>query len=93
MKRRPKVPAYEVRSADPCRHCSGTGHRIDEKRTGKMLREIREDILQMGLREMAKKLGISPTHLSDIELGKRRPSAQLLNKYLEAELLGGKLNS
>lgn len=45
---------------------------------GDVLRARRTDVLQKGLREMAKLLGITPPHLTDIEKGRRRPSDDLL---------------
>lgn len=33
--------------------------------------------------EMSQKLGISPSYLSEIEHGKKKPSLALLNKYAE----------
>lgn len=51
---------------------------------GHHLRKCREK-KRIGLRDLAKLAGCSPTHLSDIELGKRTPSPELLKK-LEREL-------
>lgn len=50
------------------------------KPLGKTIREIRED-RDLSLREFAKKLGeVSPAHVSDIELGRRFPSEDLLQR-------------
>ena len=47
---------------------------------GARIRQLRE-AKNLSLRDFAKKLGdISPAHISDIELGKRFPSEQLLEK-------------
>lgn len=47
---------------------------------GSRIRELREQV-DISLREFAKKLGgISPAHISDIELGRRFPSEPLLQK-------------
>jgi len=47
---------------------------------GTKIRQLRE-AKNLSLRDFAKKLGdISPAHISDIELGKRFPSEQLLEK-------------
>ena len=60
------------------------------KTFGEFIRE-RRDALDMSLREFAKKLGdISPAHISDIENGKRHPSAELLQKM--SDLLGVSLS-
>jgi len=50
------------------------------KPLGTRIREIREE-RDLSLREFAKKLGdISPAHVSDVELGRRFPSDDLLTK-------------
>lgn len=45
---------------------------------GDRLRGHRVDVLGKGLREMAKRLDVSPPHLTDIEYGRRTPSEELL---------------
>lgn len=51
-----------------------------KKALGQRIRELREEH-DLSLRELAKKLGgISAAHISDIELGRRYPSAELLKK-------------
>ena len=59
-------------------HCKLT---VDmSKSLGTRIREIREE-RDLSLREFAKKLGdISPAHVSDVELGRRFPSDDLLIK-------------
>lgn len=50
------------------------------KTFGQRIRELREE-QDLSLREFAKKLGgLSAAHLSDIELGRRFPSEELLAK-------------
>jgi len=50
------------------------------KTLGQNIRELR-DKKDLSLREFARKLGdISPAHVSDIELGRRFPSPELLAK-------------
>lgn len=50
------------------------------KTLGQKIRELRDE-QDLSLRELAKKLdGISAAHLSDIELGRRYPSDDLLTK-------------
>ena len=46
---------------------------------GQRIRELR-DGMDVSLREFAKKLGVTPAHLSDIELGRRFPSDALLKR-------------
>ncbi len=56
------------------------------KTLGNRIRELR-DARELSLREFARKLGhISAAHLSDIELGRRFPSGELLAKM--ANVLG-----
>ena len=43
-----------------------------------VLRSRRMEVLHKGLREMARLLGITPPHLTDVEKGRRRPSDELL---------------
>lgn len=50
---------------------------------GELLRRTRVG-LNRGLREMAKILGIAPAHLTDLELGRRTPSEELLKRISEA---------
>jgi transcriptional regulator with XRE-family HTH domain len=45
----------------------------------------RRDILDISLRELAKRAGITPPFLSDLELGRRNPSEEVL-KTLAKEL-------
>ena len=49
------------------------------KTLGNRIRELREQ-LGISLREFAKRLGATPAHVSDIELGRRNPSDELLQK-------------
>jgi len=44
------------------------------------LRRKRSEVLKKGLREMAAILKIAPTHLSDIETGKRTPSDAVIGR-------------
>lgn len=56
------------------------------KNLGKRIRELRE-AQDYSLREFARKLGdVSAAHISDIELGRRFPSEELLTKI--AKFLG-----
>lgn len=50
---------------------------------GEVLREARVK-LDLGLREFAKKLGITPSYLSDIEYDRRVPSEEVLSKLAGA---------
>src|ERR1700753_302574 len=50
---------------------------------GQRLRELR-DKADLSLRELAKRIGISPPFISDIELGRRFPSEEILKKLARA---------
>ena len=50
---------------------------------GQRLRELREKA-DISLRELAKDVGISPPFLSDVELGRRYPSDEILGKLAKA---------
>ena len=71
------------RKSEPCRHCGGTGYPIDEVPAGEALRAARE-AAGLGLREIAGSIGVSPTHVSDVETGRRNPSSAFLGRYLAA---------
>ncbi|MEM6484197.1 MAG: helix-turn-helix transcriptional regulator [Pseudomonadota bacterium] len=47
---------------------------------GEQLRQQRVEVLGKGLREMARLLGVTPAHLTDVEKGRRSPSEELLCK-------------
>src|SRR5689334_3103376 len=55
------------------------------KTLGQYIRELR-DARDISLREFAQMLGVSATFVSDIELGKRHPSDEVLTKM--AKILG-----
>lgn len=59
----------ELKTTVKCEKCHGTGRikSVDFK----ALRKVRED-LNISLRQMALKIGITPPYLSDIERGNRR---------------------
>ena len=59
-----------------CRH-------MIEISLGQRLRELR-DKADLSLRELAKRIGISSPFLSDIELGRRFPSEEILAKLARA---------
>ncbi|MGD9689170.1 MAG: helix-turn-helix domain-containing protein [Phycisphaerales bacterium] len=48
------------------------------------MRARRIETLGKGLREMARLLNIAPAHLTDIEMGRRTPSEELMLKLGEA---------
>jgi transcriptional regulator with XRE-family HTH domain len=56
---------------------------MDETSLGQRLRELR-DRADLSLRELAKRIGISSPFLSDVELGRRFPSEEILEKLAAA---------
>ena len=50
---------------------------------GQRLRELR-DKADLSMRELAKRIGVTPPFLSDIELGRRFPSEEILAKLAGA---------
>jgi len=60
----------------------------DNKTLGERIREIR-DQRDMTLRDFAIKLGLSPAFVSDVELGRRYPSTEIIQKM--ALVLGVKI--
>jgi transcriptional regulator with XRE-family HTH domain len=60
------------------------------KTLGERIRELREQ-KDISLRELAKKLAVSPAFLSDIELGRRYPSDEVLARI--AKELGSTVES
>ena len=63
-----------------CPKCLGTGVMQDYTRIGQDLRDAR----QITLREAAKAMGITASHLSLMERGKRRWSAEMIKKHEQA---------
>jgi len=53
------------------------------QRIGDVLRKQRVEVLNKGLREMAKLLDIAPAHLTDLEKGRRTPSEELLVRMVK----------
>ena len=64
-----------------CPACRGTGKVLDAKALGEALRKRREEA-GLSLRDLARRLSISPTHASDVERGHRAPSAPVLEAWL-----------
>lgn len=50
----------------------------ESQHVGELMRKRRSEVLNKGLREMAKLLDIAPAHLTDLEKGRRTPSEDLL---------------
>ena len=60
-----------------CTRCHGTGYEVDDKALGQEMRLVR---LRKGLslRDCAQQMGITPSYLCDLELGRRRWPAHRL---------------
>src|SRR5690349_4900920 len=56
---------------------------MPERSLGEVIRELREKA-DMSLRELAKKIDVSPPFLSDVELGRRYPSDETFQKMAKA---------
>lgn len=65
-----------------CPMCRGEGW-IYRAPIGRTLRAQREDA-GITMRTLAKRLGISPTYLSDLENDRRRWDGKLVNRYQHA---------
>jgi len=57
---------------------------MNPESVGDRIRRQRIEVLRKGLRDMARTLGISAAHLTDIEKGRRAPSDELLRKICTA---------
>lgn len=67
----------------PCQKCNGTGKEIDQAALGGELRKIRET-MNVSLRDAAYAMHISAPYLSDLELGRRHWSADLIATFKKA---------
>jgi predicted transcriptional regulator len=67
----------------PCQHCGGTGQVLNDADVGAKLRRLREDSGK-SLRDVAKALGLSAAYVSDLELGRRRWTAEKADRYARA---------
>lgn len=56
---------------------------MSNRTLGEVVRELREKA-DLSLRELAKKLDVSPPFLSDVELGRRYPSDETFQKIAKA---------
>ena len=65
---------------EPCEACHGTGQQ--KRISGRRMRLLREDA-KVGLREMARSIFVSAAFLSDVELGRRNASQELLTRYMD----------
>lgn len=66
-----------------CPRCGGSGRVPDERLVGQQMREKRL-ASWLTLREMARRLALSPAYVSDLELGRRRWTPKILARYQRA---------
>lgn len=64
----------------PCPLCQGRGTTIDHGLIGSILRQEREE-KQIGLNEMARRLNLNASYLSDMERGKRHWSFDRIEEF------------
>lgn len=53
---------------------------LPDEPVGEFLRRQRVEVLKLGVRDIAKILGVAPAHVSDLEKGRRTPSEALLQR-------------
>ncbi len=68
---------------EPCTRCGGTGLEFDHRAIGTELRHIRE-LKGMSLRDVASRMSLTASYISDLELGRRNWSATLISRYKSA---------
>lgn len=71
------------RLATPCKRCNGTGAEPDQELTGQFMRAKRTDA-GMSLRQLGDAIGYSAPYLSDLELGRRLWSSEMIHKAEKA---------
>lgn len=72
-----------MRKKPSCKRCNGTGLEPDHHETGKQMRALREETGR-SLRSVASAIGISAPYLSDMELGRRGWSSDMILKVTSA---------
>lgn len=65
----------------PCHCCHGSGAEVDEKKASAMLKKLRVKS-KIGLREMARRIGISHSFLSQLEAGNRKWQPHVSHSYM-----------
>ena len=70
-------------TVDVCRRCGGTGHEPDHERIGEAMRRDRE-AAGLTLVQIAERMGVSGSYLSDLERGKRAWHEPIRQRYLTA---------
>ena len=68
---------------ETCPYCGGEGRRPAVRDFARSLMRLRKSA-GLGLRELARASGVSPTYVSDIEHARRRPTAETWGKLMAA---------
>jgi predicted transcriptional regulator len=63
-----------------CKCCGGSGHDIDNRETGDVLKKARKTS-RITQKAMAKALGISAAYLCDLEHGRRHWSSEMVHAF------------
>jgi predicted transcriptional regulator len=66
-----------------CQHCAGSGVEPNDSTTGRQLKASRQ-AAGVSQREAAERMGITPTYLCDLELGRRHWSHSLIESFNKA---------
>ena len=72
-----------MKQTKACPHCAGTGKILDQAAIGSEMRALRNSARLTG-REVSRRLKLSASYLSDLELGRRNWSGDLIERYTEA---------
>jgi hypothetical protein len=67
----------------PCSYCEGTGKEFDPVGYGVQMRRTRVKA-GLKLREVARRMKVGPSHVCDLEKGRRPWSKAVIAKYKEA---------
>jgi transcriptional regulator with XRE-family HTH domain len=66
-----------------CEKCDGTGLQLDHVAAGTTLRKLRKS-KHLSVREVARRMDLSAPYVSDLELGRRHWSEDLIENFQKA---------
>lgn len=72
-----------IQRTAPCVRCNGTGEIENAAYRGQEMRKLRQ-ATGLPLREVARRMGKSAAYISDLELGRRGWSGELIRAYQKA---------
>lgn len=79
-----RTAAFQERETPmKCPRCGGTGQVLDDIETGKKFREARIKAGFTG-RQLAERMNLSASYLSDLELGRRSWNAAKVKRFMDA---------